>query len=323
MTALSDEFTASSYTRTVWQTRTVGFFLTCGLVYLAVAFWLLVTAPDVGRPFLQGGAAVIFLGHAVFRFRYTPTLPMAAWQPGMRRLLAQQPWREAAVRMLDATATTLWLTGDEHVRLRTMPAAVREMVAQAEKVWVVGPDTKGRLVVRVDGLLTLWPARRIPPVDATAAQPTGRPVMELWLGSATNRWQSIMGGVLVFIGAVNLVLGVLPRTDVALAALGASFLISGVVHWVWVRRYRRLLPTSSWTRTEATAPTWRVRRNRTADGTVALDLPDGRRLTAHLTRAPLDLFAIVRQEKALWLADDTVVGFPHYPVLARAKLLPA
>lgn len=81
----------------------------------------------------------------------------------------------------------------------------------------------------------------------------------------------------------------------------------------------RLRPREPWTRAEAVDVSWRVRRNGLADGTATLVLPDGRGFTARLDRAPLDLFANVVREKALWVAGNRVVGFPHYPVVATAR----
>jgi len=251
---------------------------------------------------------------------YTPALSAATWRPGMRALLARQPWRELPVRVLNATGTTLCSPAGEHLGVRAMPAAVRELVARKGKVGVVGPDAKGRLVVRVDGLLTLWPARRIPPVDGTARYPTDEPIMAMWLRPMVARRQWVVSVVLAFIGVLELVLAVLADGDWRLLLFGAGFLSFAGARLAWLRRIRRLLPTTSWTRVEAAAPTWRVRWSGTADGTVTLTLPDGRTVTARLRHAPLDLVAAVRDEKALWLADDTTVGFPHYPLLARARL---
>lgn len=322
MTALSDELTATSLTRSMRSTRLVGALLAFSLGYLVVGVWLVIASPDVGGAVLVGFSGVFLAGTAVVTFVSTPTLSTVLWQPGTRALLAGEPWRAVPARVLNTTGTTLWLGEGQYLRVRMMPAAVREMVARAERVWVAGPDAKGRLVVRVDGLSTLWTARQAPPVEATAAPPTGQPVMDMWLGPATDRRQAVFAAVMVFAGVLELLLVLPPDSDKRMAAFGVGVMAYGAARWLWIRRYRRLLPSGSWVRARATAPAWRVRWSGSADGTVALELPDGRRLTAHLTRAPLDLFDLVAREEALWLAGDTVVGFPHSPVLARAKLFP-
>ena len=43
---------------------------------------------------------------------------------------------------------------------------------------------------------------------------------------------------------------------------------------------------------------------------------------AHLDGAPLNLFANVRRESALWGTDNDVVGFPQYPIVAVTRLSP-
>jgi hypothetical protein len=60
-------------------------------------------------------------------------------------------------------------------------------------------------------------------------------------------------------------------------------------------------------------------RHTHAAWTVTLNFPDGRRFTARIRRAPLGLFANAVREKTLWVADNWVVGFPHYPVAAIAR----
>lgn len=281
MTALSDELTAASLTRSVRSTRLVGALLAFLPVYLTVGVWLVIASPDVGGVVVVGLSGIFMVGSAVVTLVLTPMVSTVMWPPGTRALLAGEPWRAVPVRVLNAPGTTLWLGEGQYVRVRRMPAAVREMVARAERVWVAGPDAKGRLVVRVDGLSTLWTARQVPPVEATAAPPTGQPIMDMWLGPATDRRQAVLAAVMVFVGVLELLLVVPPGTNKAMAAFGVGALAYGAARWLWIRRYRRLLPSGSWVgegdRTGLACPLERVRGRGRRAGTA-------RRAQAH--RAP-------------------------------------
>lgn len=322
--ALADEFTALSYAQSVRQARVNVFFVLVALAFYAAAFWLGVEGKDLGLGFLALGA-LLWLN--VFSF-YPDLVRPTTWRPASRRLLAEQPWRETAVRVLNTNGTKLYLTGGEYIKVQALPPAVREMIVRAGRVWLVGPDAKGRLAVRVDGLLTAWPARRIPPLQGTAALPTGEPITRILLRPLTDSRRSVAFAALAFIAILQMIASILPPArNWSWFAAAVVMLVGSVVGFALTRRLRRLFisshVTDPWIRAGATVTSWRVRRNGLVAGTVALTLPDGRALTAHLDRAPLDLFANVHQEKALWLAGDRVVGFPYYAVVAFARLTPA
>ncbi|HEX6353528.1 hypothetical protein [Actinophytocola sp.] len=310
---MADETTAQFYALSVRQARLWVLSAVSGLVLGALVLW---------RPeWYSVAIGMIFVGVVQSRFGVVPT--QMPWRAATGPLLAGQPWRETPVRVLNTIGTVLYLDNGEYVLVRVLPAAAREVIVRAGRVWLVGPDAKGRFAVRVDGSHTAWPAKRIRPVTGTAALPTHEPIAAMAARVLVERMRP-MAGFFPVLAVLYLVMAVFSTTydgEWWWYPFAAFFVFLTVMFWVSYRQLKRLRPTEPWTRAQASEPSWRVRGNGTATGTVVLDFPDGRRVTAHLDRAPLDLFVNVRQEKALWIAGNGVVGFPHYPSVALARLV--
>lgn len=323
--ALDDEFTALAHVQSVRQFRVQVLVALAGLMLVAAEVWLGLKKAMVGLSLVTLGAFVVLvLIGSVYPAWMRPT----TWRPATRRLLTQQPWRETAVRVLNTRGTKLYLAGGGYVKVNALPPAVREIVVRAGRVWLVGPDARGRLAIRVPGLLRAWPARRIPPVQGSAALPTGEPIMRILLRPVTRSGQSVAYAAIAFGAVLQMIASILPpaRNWVPFF-IAVVTLVCAVAGSVSTRRLWRLYSThhanDPWIRAGAAVSSWRVRWNGFVAGTVVLTLPDGRVLIAHLNRAPLDLFANVRQENALWIAGDHEVGFPHYGIVAFARLAPA
>jgi hypothetical protein len=241
------------------------------------------------------------------------------WRPMPRQLLAEQPWRETPALVLNSRGTVLVLPDGEYLRVRGLPQPVREVVVRTRRGWLVGPDAEGRLVVRVDGLYMPWPARRIPPQHATAALPTSELIATMWvsLHHAPARAVFALMGVATLFRVVATAIPPVRWWDVLVTV---AYMVAVAISWSWFRHFDRLRHTGPWVQADAETTALRTHRNGLADGTIALRLPDGRRFTAHLDRAPLDLFANVAHDRTLWVADNGVVGYPYYPVVAAARL---
>lgn len=321
--ALDDEFTALTYAHSVRQIRLVTFFVTFAMAYAAISVWALIGAPRPVELVVSVGSPAIWLVIVAMWYLLPPTrFSGTAWRQADKRLLAKHSWRETSVRVLITPGTILVLPGGEYVRVPRLPAAAREVVVRAGRVFLVGPDDNGRLAVRVDGLHAAWAACRTPPVEASAALPSDDPIATIWLRPLTSPWLPTAFGFMALGSALTMVGAGLPPWDWVAFARSSAMMVFAVAGLWRIRQPRRLRHTEPWVRAEATVSSWRARWNGLADGTVTLDLPDGRRCTAQLRRAPLDLFADVRQERGLWVSGN-VVGFPHYPVLATAELTPA
>lgn len=319
--ALEDGFTAQLFAVSVRRARVVAVYWVFFLVWAAVVCLGLLVP---GLAAVAFSAGQLFLPFLIVNFwRADPRIEPSAmeWRPLPRQLLAEQPWRETPALVLNTRGTVLVLPDNEYIRVRGLPPAAREVVVRTRRVWLVGPDTRGRLVVRVDGLYMPWPARRISPQRATAALPTGELVAEIWVrfhASPARAVFALMCVATVFRVAATAI----PPWRWWDILITVAYVLAVVVGWSWFRYPARLRHTGPWVRADAETTSFRARWDGLADGTVALRFPDGRRFTAHLHRAPLDLFANVAHDKILWVVGDGVVGYPYYPVVAAARLTP-
>ncbi len=277
--------------------------------------WLWSGVPVLGLAI--GATMLIGVWQAVTRRRQ----PGQDWIAAARRLLAHEPWRETPATVLATRGTVLALPGGEHLRVHGLPAPAREVVVRAGRVHVVGPDARGWLAVRVDGLHTPWPAKVVSPVRAGQATPSAEPVVAAWGRHVVG----VARGDLAF--AVLLAVGAFAVTAflgewLFAAAVGAVGVTAAAVLGVRLRKALRLRGAGNWRRATAVTTSWTNRQYGTADGTVELRFPDGHRFTAELTGVPVDLLATAWREETLWVADGGVVGFPDYPLAAFATLTP-
>lgn len=324
--ALADEVTAQLHALSVRRARLRVLTAVVVPVLVAAVVWVLVAATrEFVGAFWSVVLTVLLVGIAtvaVSQVRTPPGVGGWVWRPAPRRLLAEQPWRETPVKVLNLRGTVLVLPDGVYVRVSGLPAAARGVVVRTRRVWTVGPDAEGRLAVRVEGLYTPWPARRIPPRPGTAALPADGRTTAMTARHAEVTSGRVTTGVLAVLSLLALMSGVL-------AVLGgawtdylqtAVYVLLAVAFLARVRYLRQFRPSAPWVRVEAATPSWRARGGGLASGTVTVTFPDGRRRTAQLDRAPLDLFANVVREKGLWVAGDRVAGFPDYAVVATVRL---
>jgi hypothetical protein len=318
--ALEDDVTARLFEFSLERVRGTTFapWLLLMTVGLAAFTW------DVSPVFAIGMVPVGIVGMWQ-AFRHFMPASMR-WIAAARRLLSDEPWRATPATVLDTRGTVLVLPDGGHVRVYGLPAAGREVVVRAGRVWVVGPDAAGWLAVRVDGLHTPWPARRVASRNAAPATPTTEPIVTAWGRHLVARargdlWFTVVGAVVIS--------GVAVLTGVPWLIAVAVVCGAGCVAYTAraASRATRVRDAGPWRRADATVPSWDSRRNGCGDGSIALRFPDGHRFTAHLENVPLDLFANAWREEALWVAGDMsgppvsgLVGFPDYPVAAFARI---
>lgn len=162
---------------------------------------------------------------------------------------------------------------------------------QTERVWIVGPDPDGWLVVRVDGSHAAWPARRSADIPETSSEPlpTAEEITARCAGIAAKRARFRFHPW---------------RDDTALPEL--------IKAGPWQRTVIRLQP---W-RAHAWSPTC------AATGTVRL--ADGSTFEITMRHIGLDVYANAWETGSLWIAGEPVrgrkiaVGFPGYPALGVA-----
>lgn len=233
------------------------------------------------EPALEDDATATLFEVAVQRVR--GARPGASrWPVAARRLLADEPWRETNATVLDTRGTVLALPNGEHLRVYGPPAPVREVAVRAGRVWTVGPDATGWLAVRVDGLHTPWPARRIAAKNAEPAVSTTEPIMTGWVRHLVGEVRDIVWMAL-FAAVGFVLLTAFAGADLWLVALAVVIGAAGVAVAVWqMRHVAGLQPVGPWQRADATVSSWTNRQQGRADGTIALRFPDGRRFIVRL-----------------------------------------
>lgn len=312
--ALEDDVTARLFEFSVERVRGTALAPWILLITAGVVAWWWDVAPVMAV--VMGGLGLVAIWQT---FRHFMPSSMR-WIAAARRLLSDEPWRETPATVLDTRGTVLVLPDGGHVRVYGLPAAGREVVVRAGQVWVVGPDAAGWLAVRVGGLHTPWPARRVSSRNAAPATPSTEPIVTAWGRHLVTRargdlWFTVVGAVVV--SGVAVLAGVPWLIAVALVCGAGSVAYNARA----LSRATRVRDAGPWRRADATGPSWDSRRNGCGDGSIALRFPDGHRFTAHLENVPLDLFANAWREEALWVAGD-VVGFPDYPIAAFARITP-
>lgn len=297
-----------------------------GAVLALAGFW--------GAAALMFGAAVRIysrVGRGLFR---------------ARRLLAGEVWQP--VRAESAGGDTVKIldgTNPGPVRATGIPDAVCQVIGRTGRVWMVGPDDKGWLVIRIDGSRTPWPARRVgsyspptvrpPETRETTGTAADEPVTEAWAATVVRRARRQYRGFLV---SVVVVLAMGPAMGVVLGSVGWSVVLTlyfmGVLTAdldIW-RRLRdqlalpRLLRAGPWSRVEIELDSWVAAPTGEADATCMAVLGDGRAMLFALRAASLDLLATMAETRSVWVAGEPergrkmAVGFPGYPLLGVARL---
>jgi hypothetical protein len=313
--ALDDDVTSRLFELSVQRVRGSDQGPLAILLAIGLVVWLWHVLPELSVFF--GGAGLVAAWQLTTRTVSTGT----RWPASARRMLSDEPWREVPVTVLDTRGTVVKFPDGEQVRVHGLSALGREVAIRAGRVWAVGPDGAGWYAVRVDGLHMPLPARRVTVRTDRAATPTAEPIVAGWGRHLVQRargdlWFALGGTAVVTAAAV--MVGT-PWLVVLVVACGAGAVALGIRQ---LRHAARVRDAGPWERADATVPSWETRQNGLADGTIGLRFGDGRRFTAHLERVPLDLFANAWRAEELWVAGD-VVGFPHYPVAAFARLTPA
>jgi hypothetical protein len=297
---------------------------------------------------IQVGCMGIVLGQAGYA-----QVRFGRWLPSARRLLAMQAWRPVAATVVRrgsavrGTVVAVHDGGDDpwHLRAAGLYDAVGSVIAGTGRVWLVGPDAKGWLALRVDGVHAPWPARRVrwrsepaarepeaPDRTGTAADD---PVAASWAATASRLVLLRLWPIVFMIAAI------------ALAAVALAITTSVVTQWVvfalvfilpcvivglvrlrrtrTVRALPALLRAGPWVRVGARLGPWLARPSGVADasGTVLLD--NGTTLAIALPDASVDLLGNIWETGTVWLAGEPAsgrtlaAGFPGYPVLGVAR----
>ncbi|HWC79883.1 MAG TPA: hypothetical protein VG756_07960 [Pseudonocardiaceae bacterium] len=313
--------------------------MAAGFGVLALIFLgLAVTAPD---DFNETLTSALLAGTVVVLLAWVINV---RWRRVADSVYPRMAWRAAEATVLRSRRTVVTATLDEeHIHLRVPRArlAFRQIVARSHRIWLCGPDERGRVMVRLDGLSLGVLAKVIaPPAGATpvtpVAAPTARPVDEpvlAWLLRRQNRAFTIAlacCGLLVVGGALVLA----STTDGTAPGVGLLPLVYGLLMAALVlsgrRRVRQapnlIASVSGWTPVPVRLDAWQTGGRVFGPARGAIWLPDGTAVLLSVPRAGIDLVANVQASHTLWIAGAprpgavVAVGVPGYPIIGLARL---
>ena len=309
----------------------------CGvlaLLFLGLAY----AAPDDFDTTMAAGlipAAVLIGGAWLYNSR---------WRRIAGAVYPKLPWRAAEAKVLRASPCLIEAKAENgdpvYLRVPRARLVFRQIVARSGRVWLCGPDERGRVMVRVDGISAgvVAKVRKSPPRSTTPVTPvepaTARPIDEpvlAWLVRRQNRAfviSVVLSILLAVTGAIVLAqtgggngFGLIPLIyGLAMLAL----LVSG-------RRRVRQAPdlvarVSGWTPVPVRLDAWAANGRVIGPARGAIWLPDGSAVLLSVPRASIDLVANVQASHTLWIAGEpardsvVAVGVPGYPILGLARL---
>jgi hypothetical protein len=273
--------------------------------------------------------------------------------PRSRERLLATSFRKISLAEGDLLATKqtvyLRLSRDQWFRFRPSSVYV-PLLARRRYVWALGPDSSGRAIVILPGVVRAI-ARRVDGAPSTKAQPVASvaartetpkddPVVRAcvrfnWRYMLTHTAPNLAVAGWLAASYVPALFGTYHPTDqlfgvATLYGLSlALFLLStAVVALARVRRMAHAAHAVAWTPLRVTFD--RPLRQGVAflSATGRGSLPDGTIRSVNLQKVSADLVAASQASGVLWLAGEptkgsNAVGVPGYPLLGLAKLGPA
>jgi len=308
----------------------------CGVLAL-VFLGLAIVAPD---DFDTTMTAALIPATAVISVSW---LVNARWRRIAGAVYPKLAWRAAEATVLRARPCVVSAkVGEETIHLRVPRARLvfRQIAARSGRVWLCGPDERGRVMVRVDGISAgaiakvckNAPRDRTPvtPVRPASQRPIDEPVLA-WLVRRQSRAfviSVVASGMLVLGGVLIVALDADP-SSIGLFPLVYGLLMLGLV--ISGRRRVRQAPdliarVGSWTPVPVRLDAWQANGRVFGPARGAIWLPDGSAARLSVPRASIDLVANVQASHTLWIAGEpardsvVAVGVPGYPIIGLARL---
>jgi hypothetical protein len=251
-----------------------------------------------------------------------------------RRLLAR-PWRRcpatvAASDEIAAVDRVIVFDGDQALVLRGTLLDVPSLLLHRQELFLVGPDEKGRALIRVAGLCQMFPMK----VDTREARPKerepgvpghpphARAFRRLRRGAHGWRYAVAIGGL----GAVVLVVGLWPLSPLALVVGGVLLALAAVTTPAAVQLSRYYAQAAAaadaateWTSLPITLFPWEP-----ANVVAGLVQMPGRTVLIQFPLPNLDVIANIADTGTIWIwgnpSDVVAVGAPQLPVLTVGVL---
>ncbi|MDQ0378047.1 hypothetical protein [Amycolatopsis thermophila] len=292
---------------------------------LAAALILLFLPGGAGRGTVAGACAAL-AGHRVLLLirRVRPLaklleLPTVVLTPGPGQL------------RVSGTTVSIALPGPgpRWARAR-MPRSKQLVLARERRVFMLGPDRRGRLVLAAPGSIAGHFGRVRPtPAAGSGEPPAGTTVSAAFLGESQRRAALTIALAPVAGALVWVIAEMFPGGSPVGGAIGggAAYLAFAIVRLVHVRRLARAARTGDWTELGATLDTPITPGSPgTGHATGRVTMPDGTVVHARFGRQPLDLLVNVRATGRLWVLGTpergtaVVAGLPDHPVLGPVRL---
>ncbi len=217
-----------------------------------------------------------------------------------------------------------------------MPRSKRLLLARERRVFMLGPDARGRLVLRVPGSI-IGQFGRVRTAPAPESREPGEVapdavgiafVRELRLRAALVSAAFLAGGAFVWVVAeAGAEAFGFPRPNGVTAVFCAAYALLGVARPLQVRSIARAVRTQPWTELGVTLDTpVEPHASGTGNAMGRATLPDGRVARVRFGRQPLDLLVNVRETQRLWVLGaperdrKLVAGVPGHPVLGHVRL---
>jgi len=288
-------------------------------------------------------------GYWTYRVAGRWGLVLSAWRTE-RALLGRFPWTDTPATLLgggprrvSSCGVRVELpTGPALLRFRLMPWSYQRIIIRTGRIWLCGPDHRGRAKVRIDGVIMMSSVRVADTLPAGPATPTlatpvgtrpadepqlaaGRTYMRRVYRAARLPLAQVVLGVVICVSAV-------PTRSVALVTLGAGVALDQMPtvyrvmrDEVWTRpAYRLLARAERWTPLPAEIQARGPWHAGPARGRV--QLPDVGWVSMRIGVISAGNVATIHDTATVWLAGDPAagkpiaVGVPGCPFYAKAKL---
>jgi hypothetical protein len=261
-------------------------------------------------------------------------ISLGRWLPAAKSLLNGAPGHRYPARIVARAGDRAVLAvGPMYLRLPSVNWGLRQVIARAGEVTVIGPDAEGYAVVFVDGMPMPLAAKVVEAPEPTEAEPIARVSVNgaedevpNWAAGRLLRAHLIILGVLaVALAGMTLeaqayggalMLGIIELIMVAVVGLLFLTVPSDQI------RLRTLLAAGRWQAYPVTIQQSNSEARRPIGG-LTLVLSDGQRLSIKLA-AP-ELVANISATGMLWMVGrpdsrkGAAVGIPGYPILTAAR----
>jgi hypothetical protein len=346
--ALADPTTATLMNMLTRRTRSVTSSFAYLPLYVMSWAWMFIPGLRIEPGLVVMAAATIAcslfaMGQATYVY-----VRCGRWLRKGERLLRAQSWRPVPAVVTGRGTVEINEDGrSSRLRAPGMYDAVAQVIVRTGRVWVVGPDARGWLALRVDGLHAPWPARRVgagtgsaarePVAPGTTGTAAYDPVAASWARTAVRLLLLPLLPYVFFIAvfaATAVGLAMVTHVVVPWVIFAMVFIVPCVILlMIKLRRSRAhrrlpaLLRAGPWRRVRIQIwPGRTLGWTGTANTTGTVWLEDGSTLKIALPGASIDLLGTIGETGTLWLAGEPApgrslaAGFPGYQLLGVALL---